>query len=235
MYSSNTALLTKLRRLHGDIIGHTLLTQAKRLRSLAVKAGFRPNQPRVPEGNPDGGQWIDEGSPANQAAPLWLAGDHPELPPEIPEREPPTMRERNGWGVRLAKYIVATSPPIVLPVLAQWLAAYAGHRIRAYLEPPRTLQELQDAALDPRPGFDIHHIVEQTSARNDGFSEAKIEAQENKVAVPTYRHWEITGWYAKKNREFGNLSPREFLRGQPWEARRAVGLEALRIHGVLKP
>jgi hypothetical protein len=47
MYSSNTALLTKLRRLHGDIIGHTLLTQAKRLRSLAVKAGFRPNQPRV--------------------------------------------------------------------------------------------------------------------------------------------------------------------------------------------
>lgn len=31
---------------------------------LAAKAGFRPDQPRVPKGNPDGGQWTDEGSGA---------------------------------------------------------------------------------------------------------------------------------------------------------------------------
>lgn len=30
--------------------------------SLRLKAGFRPEQPRVPAGNPDGGQWIGEGS-----------------------------------------------------------------------------------------------------------------------------------------------------------------------------
>lgn len=29
---------------------------------LRLKAGFRPEQPRVPAGNPDGGQWVDEGS-----------------------------------------------------------------------------------------------------------------------------------------------------------------------------
>ncbi len=30
--------------------------------SLRLKAGFRPEQPRVPAGNPDGGQWVGEGS-----------------------------------------------------------------------------------------------------------------------------------------------------------------------------
>lgn len=30
--------------------------------SLQLKAGFRADQPRVPAGNPDGGQWVDEGS-----------------------------------------------------------------------------------------------------------------------------------------------------------------------------
>jgi hypothetical protein len=30
--------------------------------SLRLKAGFRADQPRVPAGNPDGGQWVDEGS-----------------------------------------------------------------------------------------------------------------------------------------------------------------------------
>ncbi len=30
--------------------------------SLRLKAGFRPEQPRIPAGNPDGGQWVGEGS-----------------------------------------------------------------------------------------------------------------------------------------------------------------------------
>jgi hypothetical protein len=30
--------------------------------SLRLKVGFRADQPRVPAGNPDGGQWVDEGS-----------------------------------------------------------------------------------------------------------------------------------------------------------------------------
>lgn len=29
--------------------------------SLRLKAGFRPDQPRIPAGNPDGGQWVAEG------------------------------------------------------------------------------------------------------------------------------------------------------------------------------
>lgn len=33
-----------------------------RMLLLALKAGFRPDQPRVPAGTPDGGQWTDEGA-----------------------------------------------------------------------------------------------------------------------------------------------------------------------------
>src|SRR5581483_6598811 len=41
---------------------HAQVVEAK-LRDLerAVKAGFDPNQPRVPAGNPDGGQWTSTG------------------------------------------------------------------------------------------------------------------------------------------------------------------------------
>ena len=28
-----------------------------------LKAGFNPDEPRVPAGNPDGGQWTGEGEP----------------------------------------------------------------------------------------------------------------------------------------------------------------------------
>lgn len=232
---SSTATLRKLRSMRDHIAAYTLMTHARRLSLLAAKAGYRPNQARRPAGNRYGGQWTDEGSAGEQIPRLWLAGDHPELPPEVPEQEPPTIRERNSWGVRVAKYLAATSPTLAGGVLVEWLVRHGGHRIRAYLIPARTLQELQDAALEPRPGFDIHHIVEQTPARQDGLPQWKIDAPENKVAVPTYRHWEITGWYNKQNRNFGGLSPREFLRGKPWEVRRAVGLEALQLHGVLKP
>lgn len=46
---------------------------------------------------------------------------------------------------------------------------------------------------------------------------------------------EITAWHATKNSDYDNLSPREFLRGESREARRAIGLKALRDFGVLKP
>lgn len=88
---------------------------------------------------------------------------------------------------------------------------------------------------NPRPGFDNHHIVEQTPARQDGFPESRIRGPDNVVRIPTYRHWEITAWYATKNPKFGGLSPRDFLRGQSWETRMEVGKEALILHGVLKP
>jgi hypothetical protein len=50
------------------------------------------------------------------------------------------------------------------------------------------------------------------------------------------KHWEITGWDMRgHNDAYGGLSPREYLRGEDWDERRRVGLDALIRFGVLKP
>jgi hypothetical protein len=107
--------------------------------------------------------------------------------------------------------------------------------IESYLDPPKTLEELQRGAAKPKSGYDIHHIVERSSAAEDGFPRSMIDAPENLVRIPRFKHWEITTWYATESWEFGRKSPREFLRGKDWTERLKIGLEALIHHGVLKP
>jgi hypothetical protein len=80
-----------------------------------------------------------------------------------------------------------------------------------------------------------YHIVERTSAEQDGFPRSQIEAGENKVLIPRYKHWEINAWYQTASKDFDGLSPRDYLRGKDWDERRKVGLDALIDHGVLKP
>lgn len=47
-----------LRRLSGALAGARVEAALARLK-LLLRAGYRPDQPRVPAGNPDGGQWTD--------------------------------------------------------------------------------------------------------------------------------------------------------------------------------
>jgi len=49
------------------------------------------------------------------------------------------------------------------------------------------------------------------------------------------QHWEITGWYMIPNKDFGGVSPREYLKGKDWAERVRVGRDALIKVGVLKP
>lgn len=212
-----------------------VLDRARLVSALARKAGFRPDQPRVPAGNPDGGQWTDEPSWSGDTR----AGDQPiifvshDRPPPIPKKRPPTIRERNRWSVVVARTLFAGG--ILAGEVAEWVWEHARDRIIAYQEPPKTLEELRQAMANPKPGYDGHHLNERTPALRDGYDKALVDGPDNMVLIPTYRHWQITGWYATPNPEFGGLSPREFLRGQSWETRRAVGLKALRDFGALKP
>ena len=132
--------------------------------------------------------------------------------------------------------------------IARWLVKHRGHivegvswlleyepSIEAYLDPPRTLEELRRAVATPKKGYDIHHIVERTSAEQDGFPRSVIDGAENLVRIPRFKHWEISAWYSRPNKQFGGRAPREFLRGKDWIERMRVGLEALIDHGVLKP
>jgi hypothetical protein len=107
--------------------------------------------------------------------------------------------------------------------------------IKAYLDEPKSLEELQNNVRKPRKGYDVHHIVEQTSARDHKIPDALIDGPDNLVLIPRLKHWEITGWFMTPNKNYNRLSPREYLEGESWEERRRVGLDALIDAGVLKP
>jgi hypothetical protein len=116
----------------------------------------------------------------------------------------------------------------------EWLADNYLPYIIAYLDAPKTLAELQQD-LSARLGYNIHHIVEWKSADDDGFPQRMYDAPDNLVRIPTLTHWLITGWYMTKNKDFGDISPRDYLRGKSWDERVLVGKYALVLFGVLEP
>jgi hypothetical protein len=170
------------------------------------------------------------------AGAIRLAGEIPTNdPPEIPKDRPATSEERTGVVKNVARWLGRFGGPLAkVAGAAYWLYQYDA-QITASLDPPKTLDELQHAVATPKAGYEIHHIVEQTPAEQDGYRRSLIDGPDNLVRIPTLKHREITAWYQTKNEAFEMLSPREYLHGRTWEERTAVGLGALIKHGVLKP
>jgi hypothetical protein len=241
-----------LLRLRDELRAITRAIRLQRLqRDLKV---FNPNQPA---GSPEGGQWTSAegataggsadsgesdvgeagigetdtgGTEGEESVPELIRVAGPGDPPEVPRERPNTPQERNRIGRDIARWGGAIG---TLLRAIPWLQENA-ERVDAYRDPPKTLEELQQA-LEPKRGYDVHHIVEQGSAEQDGFPRSQIDAPENLARIPTYKHWDITGWYQTKNDQYGGLSPREYLRGRSWDDRRQIGLKALIDFGVLRP
>jgi hypothetical protein len=149
---------------------------------------YDPNEPRVPAGNSKGGQWTTGGTQyAANVTPIGSQSDSPgighnqepppEPPPKIPTQRPDTTKELNvflkaaaRWLSKAALLGEAATYGAFYGALAteMWLDPSAKALIDSYQDPPKTLAELQQDALTPKPGYDIHHIGEQTAARNDG-------------------------------------------------------------------
>ncbi|MGB6535053.1 MAG: hypothetical protein WBF58_03725 [Xanthobacteraceae bacterium] len=226
------------------------------------KTGFNPDEPRVPEGTHGGGEWTSAGGSAPSTTPesdgipgrQYAANERPgtghnqgpplEEPPEIPPEEPATAQLRNAFLKAAARWLAKAGLEaifggpagdyLVALQTAAWLHEYLPY-ITAYLQPPKTFAELQQDALNPQRGYDIHHVVEQTPAEQDGFPDSMINAPDNLVRIPTLKHWQINAWYSTKNNDFGSLSPRNYLRGRSWDERVRVGTDALILFGVLQP
>lgn len=94
---------------------------------------------------------------------------------------------------------------------------------------------MQQAVGSRKPGYDVHHIVEQGSPGSERFPASMLQSPENKVLIPRLKHWQITGWYMTRNDRFDGLSPRLHLRDRGWAERRRIGLETLVEHGMLAP
>ncbi len=165
-----------------------------------------------------------------------------EEPPEIPP-EPIKGSARTAF-IRLAAKWLTTALEISEPEAAaflallqtsSWIAEQCLPYIEAYFTPPETLEKLQRDANFPAKGYAIHHVGEKAQGATDGVPESVWNSPDNKVRVPTLKHWLITGWYMTKNKDFGGLSPRDYLRGKSWDEKIRVGREALILYKVLKP
>ena len=244
----------------GVLLGLRALYRLVLLHRLTLRAGFNPGQPRVPAGHGrESGRWaainVDIPPRASAAgkgprlrppsAPARGIGDNggPPLedPPEVPIQRPAAARQRNHIAKAIGHWVARAAARRMLGPLGifldaieviSWLNELAPD-IQSFFDKPKSLTELRRLARDPKPGYEIHHIVEKTSAAADGFPEAMIEGPENLVRIPKYKHHLINRWFSQKNRLYEDLSPRQYLRGRSWDERLDIGIQRLKQEGGL--
>ncbi|TAK49739.1 MAG: hypothetical protein EPO23_00435 [Xanthobacteraceae bacterium] len=172
-------------RFNLKLLGKALNDVVSRAHDVARK--YNSDQPRVPAGQTGGGQWTDgSGGASLPEKPVRLAGDIPTKDPEVPRERPSSAKERNRIARALARLLRGRIGPIV--EAASWLIEYVPE-ISSYFDPPKSLEELQQAASTPAPGYDIHHIVERSAAARDGFPTPDIDVSDNLVRIPRWKHW----------------------------------------------
>jgi hypothetical protein len=107
--------------------------------------------------------------------------------------------------------------------------------IKTANNPPATIDELQrPVGAASEAGYHDHHIVNQHDGNRRKVGDARIDGRANQVRIPVLKHLDINGWYSKGNKEFGGLSPRDYLRDKSWDEQTRVGIKILRDMKVLK-
>lgn len=175
------------------------------------------------------------------------SGKFPEL--DVPQEEPPP-EERYGVVTEIGQALqeaLAVGALLWVRNTLQgletiwWMKQIAtnyNYQILASLDPPKTLQELQDAVKRPTLGYHIHHIVEWNGSGNS-FSVDQLENPANLVEIPEVKHREISDWYGDENEDYKingkEVSPRDFLRGKSWKEQYDFGIKILKDFRVLKP
>jgi hypothetical protein len=106
---------------------------------LALRAGFNPNQPRIPRGNPDGGQWTDGGGSGTGSA----------------QAQPISSRPRGSGTVRIGGRLIRATPAQQMRLVVSNARARAAER--------------QVREIDPnwRPTPSLHETVEGAIAANE--------------------------------------------------------------------
>ena len=242
----------------------------------SVERKYDADQPRVPRGHPDGGQWTDDsysGGASENPGDEPLTEAEQELFGQWAEQarrylaeagDPDALRVLASGGTKLPKpgtksralvimseiigqmtvYAVRYGPAAELAVDLWVVAQELLPQIVTFVLPPKTWEELvtdriyhefEDmAAFEDFYGkagelYDWHHIVE----RNSGFSEPELHNTDNVVRIPRGKHWLVTSYMTQGRDDYGGLSYRQLLRGQPIEEHRRIGMEALKWAGAL--
>jgi hypothetical protein len=117
-------------------------------------------------------------------------------------------------------------------------------QVRASVDPPKSLEELQQDPTQNALGYEQHHIVEQNpdnvtkspmEIAIEKFGWDVIDDPGNIVWVPRLKHELITAYYNSKapGDPQGRLY-RQVVNAMDYQGQRAAGLAALRMFGVLQ-
>ncbi|MBV8473011.1 MAG: hypothetical protein JO107_02780 [Hyphomicrobiales bacterium] len=116
-------------------------------------------------------------------------------------------------------------------------------QLRASLNPPETLDELQQPPTENALGYELHHIVEQNPdniAKSpldfvvEKFGRGVIDDPSNVVWVPRLMRELITAYYNAKDSDDPTCTHRQMVNQLDFSGQYAAGLEALRRYGVLQ-
>jgi hypothetical protein len=200
-----------------DIAAHLPLFKDYAAGAGLAGAWDESKHPRVPGGSPEGGRFQSGGGGADtgnggpivegrSAAKKPSEHGSPPLggPPEIPKDEPPTKQLRNVFAKLAARWLARAMAGSAFGPTAEFVTALDAAAetaswlydkypyIKAYLDGPKSHEELQGNVGKPEKGYEVHHIVEQTAASREGHSQEDIDGPDNLVRT-TLKHWEITG------------------------------------------
>jgi hypothetical protein len=205
----------------------------------------------------------------------WDGARHPRTgtPPNpgrfatVPKQEKPPAERRPGWPVREVNQelrdIILTGfwrgVGIVMDAdfIVAFIAAYSIDELntgeqrlndqwKANLDPPKTLEEIQQPPAKNLLGYELHHKVEQNPsniAKEQGkgaetinkFGREIIDSPDNLVWVPRLRHEQISNFYNERdeNDPLGRRR-RDVVNRMTFEEQQKFGLMVLRKFGVLK-
>lgn len=125
----------QLRRVGWLLHAHLVEIKLRQLER-AVKAGFNPNQPRVPAGNPDGGQWIGTGlGDEFGVARVGSAGESVELAADIAGFTKHGINQAISRGVSPSAIHDAVVNPIQILPQANGSTRYVGAGAVVVLDP----------------------------------------------------------------------------------------------------
>lgn len=116
-------------------------------------------------------------------------------------------------------------------------------QLRASMDPPKTLEELQRPPTENTLGYQLHHVVEQNPANVakspivdaiEKFGQAALDDPCNLVWAPTFKHELISDYYNSKDEGDPTRLHRQVVDDLDFADQFAAGLAALRRFGVLK-
>lgn len=181
-------------------------------------------QPRIPAGNPDGGQWTFG---------QFLAG----LPLVLLRQVVPT-------AVRLLRERARQVAPLLRRLPKRWgelegfpanddfkdpsrrIGPPSAHRPGSPLIRFNSARELREFLGSAGPGREWHHIVEQRLA-GWRFPEEIIHSTDNIINLPADVHQRINAAMQRNDPEFGNLSRRAWIEDKTFGEQYNLGLDLI--------